>query len=41
MEQYDSLMNLIDSIASDFLFFDSREIDVPAVGKFPAYRYNS
>ncbi|MDA3834518.1 MAG: chemotaxis protein CheA [Spirochaetales bacterium] len=32
MEQYDSLMNLIDSIASDFLFFDSREIDVPAVG---------
>ena len=34
MEQYDSLMNLIDSMASDFLFFDSREIDVPAAGNF-------
>jgi len=32
MEQYDSLMNLIDNIASDFLFFDNREIDVPAAG---------
>ncbi|MBW2569812.1 MAG: chemotaxis protein CheA, partial [Deltaproteobacteria bacterium] len=34
MEQYDSLMNLIDGIASDFLFFDSKEIDVPAAGNF-------
>ncbi len=34
MEQYDSLMNLIDGMASDFLFFDSREIDVPAAGNF-------
>lgn len=34
MEQYDSLMNLIDSIASDFLFFDTKEIDVPAAGNF-------
>ncbi len=34
MKEYDSLMNLIDSIASDFLFFDSKEIDVPAAGNF-------
>jgi two-component system chemotaxis sensor kinase CheA len=27
-------MNLIDGMASDFLFFDSREIDVPAAGNF-------
>ena len=32
--EYDSLMNLIDGIASDFLFLDGREIDVPAAGNF-------
>jgi two-component system chemotaxis sensor kinase CheA len=32
--EYDFLMNLIDGMASDFLFFDSREIDVPAAGNF-------
>jgi two-component system chemotaxis sensor kinase CheA len=34
MEEYDSLMKLIDSIASDFLFIDGKKIDVPAAGKF-------
>ncbi|MEA3486120.1 MAG: chemotaxis protein CheA [Thermodesulfobacteriota bacterium] len=33
MEEYDSLISLIDSMASDFLFIDSREINVPAAGK--------
>ncbi len=28
------MMNLIDGIASDFLFLDGREIDVPATGNF-------
>ncbi len=32
--EYDSLMKLIDGIASNFLFLDSREIDVPAAGNF-------
>jgi len=31
---YDSLINLINGIASDFLFLDSKEIDVPTAGKF-------
>jgi len=30
---YDSLISLIDGMASDFLFLDSNEIDVPAAGK--------
>ena len=34
MEQYDPLISLIDSIASDFLFIDGKKIDVPAAGKF-------
>jgi len=33
MEEYDSLISLIDSMASDFLFIGSKEIDVPAAGK--------
>ncbi|WP_299979108.1 chemotaxis protein CheW [Desulfobacula sp.] len=33
MEKYGSLMNLIDGMASDFLFIDGREIDVPTAGK--------
>jgi hypothetical protein len=32
--EYDSFMNLIDGMASDFLFLDGREIDVPAAGNF-------
>ena len=31
--KYDSLINLIDSMASDFLFIDNKEINVPAAGK--------
>ncbi|MBE9547100.1 MAG: chemotaxis protein CheA [Proteobacteria bacterium] len=31
---YDSLMNLIDGMASDFLFLDGQEIDISAAGKF-------
>ncbi|MEA3417386.1 MAG: chemotaxis protein CheA [Thermodesulfobacteriota bacterium] len=34
MEEYDSLISLIDSMASDFLFIDNNKIDVPAAGKF-------
>lgn len=34
MEEYDSLVKLIDGIASDFLFIDSKKIDVPTAGKF-------
>jgi len=30
---YDSIIHLIDSMASDFLFIDDKEIDVPAAGK--------
>ncbi|MBW2631883.1 MAG: chemotaxis protein CheA [Deltaproteobacteria bacterium] len=30
---YDSLISLIDGMASDFLFLDSKEINVPAAGK--------
>jgi len=33
MEEYGSLLKSIDSIASDFLFIDGKEIDVPAAGK--------
>ena len=32
--KYDSLIKSIDGIASDFLFLDGREIDVPAAGEF-------
>lgn len=31
--EYDSLMNLIDGMASEFLFLETREIDVPTAGK--------
>ena len=34
MKNYDSLMSLIDGMASDFLFIDGREIDVPTAGNF-------
>ena len=34
MKDYDSLMSLIDGMASDFLFIDGREIDMPAAGNF-------
>jgi len=34
MEEYDALISLIDSIASDFLFIDGKKIDVPVAGKF-------
>lgn len=34
MKEYDSLTDLINSLASDFLMIDGREIDVPAAGKF-------
>ncbi|MBW2599307.1 MAG: Hpt domain-containing protein [Deltaproteobacteria bacterium] len=33
MEEYGSLLKSIDGIASDFLFIDGKEIDVPAAGK--------
>jgi len=33
MKEYGSLLKSIDSIASDFLFIDGKEIDVPAAGK--------
>jgi len=33
MGKYDSLISLIDSMASDFLFINNKEIDVPAAGK--------
>jgi len=31
--EYDSLMNLIDGMASEFLFLETREIDIPTAGK--------
>ncbi|MGZ3595985.1 MAG: Hpt domain-containing protein, partial [Syntrophales bacterium] len=31
---HDQLMNLIDGIASDFLFLEDRDVDIPAAGKF-------
>jgi two-component system, chemotaxis family, sensor kinase CheA len=31
---YDQLMNLIDSIASDFLFLEDQDMDIPTAGKF-------
>jgi len=34
MEKYGSLLKSIDGIASDFLFIDGREIDVPTAGTF-------
>ena len=34
MKNYDSLMSLIDGMASDFLFIDGREIDMPTAGNF-------
>ena len=34
MEEYDSLMRLIDGMASDLLFVEKDDIDVPAAGKF-------
>ncbi|MDI6686604.1 MAG: chemotaxis protein CheA [Desulfobacterales bacterium] len=34
MEEYDSLISLTDSMASDFLFIDGKKIDVPDAGKF-------
>ncbi len=34
MKGYDSLTDLINNLASDFLMIDGREIDVPAAGKF-------
>lgn len=30
----DKLMNLIDSIASDFLFLENQDVDIPTAGKF-------
>lgn len=34
MEEYGSLMSLVDGMASDFLFIDGREIDMISAGKF-------
>lgn len=34
MEKYDSLISLIDGMASDFLFIDGKEIDMLTAGKF-------
>ena len=34
MEDHDALMILINNLASDFLFIDGKEIDVPTAGKF-------
>ncbi|MBU8850145.1 MAG: chemotaxis protein CheA [Desulfobacterales bacterium] len=34
MEEYDTLMSLIDGMASDFLFIDGSEIDMITAGKF-------
>lgn len=34
MEDHDALMVLINNLASDFLFIDGKEIDVPTAGKF-------
>ncbi len=34
MSDHDSLMVLINNLASDFLFIDGKEIDVPTAGKF-------
>jgi len=31
---YETLLNIIDSMASDFLFLDSKDMDVPTAGKF-------
>jgi two-component system chemotaxis sensor kinase CheA len=31
---HDQLMNLIDSIASDFLFLEDQDVDIPTAGKF-------
>ncbi|MFO8239722.1 MAG: hypothetical protein R6T90_01855, partial [Dissulfuribacterales bacterium] len=31
--EYESLMNLIDGMASEFLFLEVKEIDVPTAGK--------
>ena len=34
MEEYGSLVSLIDGMASEFLFIDGREIDIITAGKF-------
>ena len=31
---YDNIMTVIDNMAADFLFLNSREVDIPAAGKF-------
>ena len=31
---HDQLMNLIDGIASDFLFLEDQDVDIPTAGKF-------